>query len=128
MSERVIQNSIRNDLAGKVHAFRANVGRAWTGSSFERLPNGDMLIKDPRPFDTGLPPGFSDLFGVKKTLITEAMVGQTVGQFWALEIKDQKGRVSDSQKKFLAAMSAAGALAGVARSVEDARAVLELEK
>ena len=127
MSERAIQNSIRNDLAGRCHAFRANVGKAWTGSAFIRQPNGDLLIKDPRPFDTGLPTGFSDLFGIKQTLITEEMVGQHVGQFFALEIKDVKGRMSPAQEKFLAAVERANGVAGVARSVDDARRVLGLK-
>jgi hypothetical protein len=122
MSEQAIQNEIRNDAAGKVLMFRANVGQAWVGIP-TRLPNGDLLLKQPRPFNSGLPPGFSDLFFCKPLVITPEMVGQTIGQFGAVEVKDAKGRVSEPQEKFIAAVKRNGGLAGVARSVEEARKI-----
>lgn len=124
MSERATQNIIRNYLAGKVLCFRANVGQAWTGSSFHRLPNGDLLIKDPRPFSTGLPPGFSDLFGMVAKTITPEMVGRKVATFFAGEVKDEGGRVSEKQAAFLQAVKAHGGLAGVWRSTDDAQRTL----
>ena len=127
MSERKSQNEVRNALAGKVLCFRANVGQAWTGDA-QRLPDGSILIRNPRPFTTGLPPGFSDLFGQKKEVITPAMVGQTFGRFFALEMKDERGRVSEKQAAFLQAIKANGGLAGVARSVNDALEVLGLKE
>lgn len=115
MSEHGIQNAIRNELAGKVLCFRANVGRAWTGSRVEQLPGGKVLIHDARPFSTGLPPGFSDLFGVAPG-----------GRFFALEVKSEAGRTSEQQGKFLAAVERGGGLAGVARSPADALRILGL--
>lgn len=125
MSERSTQNEIRNDLAGEVLCFRANVGQAWTGDA-TRLPDGSVLIRNPRPFTTGLPPGFSDLFGVMAKTVTPDMVGQKVGLFFAGEVKDEKGRVSDKQAAFLQAIKRSGGLAGVWRSPEDARQTLGL--
>jgi len=79
---------------------RANVGLFYT--------------KDGRPVSTGLPPGFSDLFGFR--------AGDC--RFFALEVKTATGRATPQQMAFLAAMRARGAIAEVVRSVEDARRAL----
>lgn len=122
MSEHAIQNNIRNELAGKCLAFRANVGNGWTGDA-TKLPNGDVLIRNARPFTTGLPPGFSDLFGLVPVTVTQDMVGQTVGVFHAIEVKTQRGRVSPQQQAFIDAVRRNGGRAGVARSPEDALSI-----
>lgn len=124
MSEHAIQNTIRNALAGKGLIFRANIGQAWTGEA-HRLPGGDLLLKKPRPFNTGLPPGFSDLFGLVPVVVTPEMVGQTVAVFTALEVKSGKGKASDKQAAFIKAVNDNGGRAGVVRSAEDAVRVLE---
>ena len=120
-SESAIQNEIRLALPRVgATAFRANVGMAYTGDDVIRLANGDVLIKNPRPFNTGLPPGFSDLFGFALVTITEDMVGKNMPVFMAIEVKTSKGRVSEAQRNFIEFMVKNGCLAGVARSVEDA--------
>lgn len=124
MSEHALQNEIRNALAGHCLLFRANTGQGWTGSKVDRLPGGRVLIHDARPFNTGLPPGFSDTFGLVKTIITPDMVGDTIGQFLAGEVKTISGRVSPKQAAFLQAISANGGRAGVWRSSEDALATV----
>lgn len=124
MSEHSIQNAIRNELAGRALIFRANVGQAWTGEA-HRLPNGDLLLKKPRPFNTGLPPGFSDLFGLVSVVTTPEMVGQRVAVFTALEVKTAKGRASDKQAAFIRAVNDNGGRAGVVRSPEDAVRIVE---
>ena len=50
--EHAIQNKIRIAIAPYCDIFRINVGAGFT--------------KDGRYFNTGVPPGFSDLFGVRK--------------------------------------------------------------
>lgn len=95
-SEHTIQNEIRVALSGKGHTvFRTNVGKVKTA--------------DGRWFDTGLPKGFCDLFGFRPD-----------GQIFFIEVKNEKGRVRDDQKKFMDAMRKRGALVGVARSVKEA--------
>lgn len=126
MREHAVQNDIRNALAGKCLAFRANVGRAWTGSRVERLPGNRVLIHDARPFSTGLPPGFSDVFGLVPVEILPDMVGQRAGLFFGLEIKSATGRASDQQERFLSAVRLNGGRAGIARSPADALEVLGL--
>ncbi len=120
MSEHSIQNAIRNELAGKAVIFRANVGRAWQGSKVEHLPGNKVLIHDARPFSTGLPPGFTDLFGWVSVTITPDMVGQRVAVFVAPEVKAPGKDATEQQARFLAAVRAAGGRAGVVRSPEDA--------
>lgn len=121
MSEHSIQNQIRNALAGKGLIFRANVGQAWTGDA-TRLPGPGrrVLLENARPFNTGLPPGFSDLFGLVPVVVTPEMVGQTVAVFTALEVKTGKGKASDKQAAFIKAVNDNGGRAGVVRSAEDA--------
>jgi len=132
MSEHGIQNRIRNALAGVLPLFRANVGRGWTGQKVLHVRQrmvvpvepGDVVISQARPFDTGLPEGFSDTFGVLRVTITPDMVGQHIGQAVFGEVKDATGRVGPRQAAFLSAMRNHGALAGVWRSPDDALAML----
>lgn len=123
MREHGLQNAIRNALAGKCLAFRANVGQAWAGEA-TRLPNGDVLLRNARPFSTGLPPGFADLFGLVPVTVTPDMVGQQVGLFFSLEVKTPTGRVAPQQQAFLDAVKKNGGLACIARSVDDAVAFI----
>lgn len=115
MSEHAIQNRIRLALAGKATVFRGNVGQAWTGAEVVRHGR-DVYLRDARPLDTGLPKGFSDLFGF--------VTMDGVARFLALEVKSQSGRTTEDQERFLAAVRAAGGLAAVVRSPEDALAVI----
>lgn len=120
MAEHDIQNRIRNELAGQALIFRCNVGTAWTGSKVSKLPGNKVLIEGARPFSTGLPPGFSDLFGLVAVTITPDMVGQRLAVFTALEVKGERGRPTENQQNFLNAVNDNGGRAGVVRTVEDA--------
>lgn len=99
--EHALMNHIRLALSHKCILFRVNVGSGRT--------------YDGRHFDTGVPAGFSDLFGVRTA----------DGKAVFIEVKTRSGRVSGKQQDFLTAMKKSGAIAGVCRSVEDA---LELIK
>lgn len=124
MKEHSLQNTIRNALAGKALIFRANVGQAWTGAA-KKLPGNRVLLEDARPFSSGLPPGFSDLFGLVPVEITPEMVGQKVAIFTALEVKTPSGKVTEKQENFLRAVSSNGGRSGVVRSAEDALRIVE---
>ena len=124
-AEHGIQNDIRNELAGKALIFRANVGQAWTGNKVDKLPGNKVVIHGARPFNTGLPPGFSDLFGMVSVTITAEMVGQKVAVFVAMEVKDEKKKPSDKQKAFMKAVNDNGGRSGVVRSADDAVRVLD---
>jgi hypothetical protein len=101
MSEIDIQNLIRIALSDYSVTFRANVGIFYT--------------KDGRPMSSGLPKGFSDLFGFRKS----------DGRIFFLEIKTEKGKLSEQQKHFLAAMKNLGAIVGVARSPKEAIEIVQ---
>jgi len=93
-------NQVRVGISDLGITFRANVGKVFTS--------------DGKYFDTGLPKGFSDLFGFRKS----------DGKIFFIEVKTATGTVRKEQQQFIERMQAYGCLAGVARSVEDAREIL----
>lgn len=100
--EADIQNQIRIALAPYAIIFRVNSGK--------------VRMADGRYFDTGVPNGYSDLSGFRKS----------DGKAIFLEIKNEKGRLRPEQKKFLETMQKYDVIAGVARSETEAvKLVLE---
>lgn len=99
--EHVIQNEIRLALSDSCQIFRVNVGQ---GKTF-----------DGRYFNTGVPKGFSDLFGFRKS----------DGKAVFIEVKTKTGKIRKEQLKFIEQMIANGAIAGVCRSAEDAVALVK---
>lgn len=102
--EHRIQNEIRAAVSEFCIIFRMNVGKGYT--------------MDGRWFNSGVPAGFSDLFGVRKS----------DGRAVFIEVKTPKGRPTKEQKHFLEQMRAAGAIAGVCRSAEEAVGLVKEEK
>lgn len=99
-TESLIQNQIRVAISQAGHMiFRANVGK--------------VRKSDGRVFDTGLPKGFPDLFGFRPD-----------GRIFFIEVKNETGKLRPEQEKFIEQMKKRGALAGVARSVEDAMRIV----
>jgi len=137
VKEHGIQNAIRNDLVGECFCFRANVGTGWQGEGQPfRVPArmvvaveaGDVVLRKARTFDTGLPPGFHDLFGWAEVTITPEMVGQTFARFFSIEVKDEKGRMRSGQTSFREAVNRSGGASGVARTVQEARGIVDAAK
>lgn len=95
ISEKHIQDDIRQALSYTCEVFRANVGVFRRGERF---------------VSTGLPKGFPDLFGFRRS----------DGKMFLIEVKNVKGRLSKEQKLFGDLMKKQNVLYGVARSVEDA--------
>lgn len=100
-AETALMNEIRVALSKDCIIFRGNVGK--------------VRMADGRFFDTGLPKGFSDLFGFRKS----------DGRMVFVEVKTAAGRVRPEQMQFLETVKKYGCLAGVARSVEDALAIIK---
>ena len=74
---------------------------------------------------TGLHNGAPDLIGWMPITITPEMVGQRLAVFVGVEAKrNPGGTVSEDQQRFLNALTQAGAVAGVARSVADLERIL----
>ncbi len=113
--------------------FRQNVGLGWVGRSYRHsgapktvtINDGDVLIRQARPLHAGLCEGSSDIVGWRPLPITQDMVGGVVAQFIAVEDKSETDRATREQGAFLAAVKAAGGVAGVARSVDEALALLK---
>ncbi len=108
MSEQRIQQEIRLAIShGNTKVFRNNTGTL-------RDQNG-------RPVQFGLARGSADLIGWRTVTITPEMVGTQVAVFLSIEVKTPTGRLRPEQQQWLDAVQAAGGIAGVARSVEDAQ-------
>ncbi|MCR2045510.1 VRR-NUC domain-containing protein [Anaerosalibacter massiliensis] len=103
MREKDIQNEIRLALSPYAIVFRANVGT--------------FVTSDGRVVATGLPKGFSDLFGVRKS----------DGKAFFIEVKNEKGKTSKYQDNFLKQMKKNNAIVGVARSAEQAIRIIKEE-
>lgn len=99
--EHKIQNEIRLALSDSCIIFRMNVGTGYTA--------------DGRYFNTGVPKGFPDLFGFRKS----------DGRAVFIEVKTAKGKPSAEQVKFLETMRKNGAISDICRSAEDALKLIQ---
>jgi len=110
-SEQTIQQHIRLACSsGNCRLFRNNTGTL-------KDANG-------RPVQFGLCKGSADLIGWTTRTITPDMVGQQVAVFTSIEVKTPTGRIRPEQQAWLDTVQAAGGIAGVARSVEDAQRLI----
>ena len=130
MSEHLTQQQILlAHGSGSVRLWRNNVGTGWAGQAAKVTPGnlraiaqalrpGDVVIRQGRPLHAGLCVGSSDLIGYRQV--------DGLAQFVALEVKSPTGRATKEQSQFLEHIQVAGGLAGIARSVDDAAAILRL--
>ena len=101
MRESDIQNAIRLALNPYAVIFRVNSGK--------------VRMRDGRYFDTGVPNGYTDLSGFRKS----------DGKAIFIEVKTEKGRLRDSQVRFLEQMNKYDVIAAVARSPEEAIKIVQ---
>ena len=87
--------------------FRSNTGTAWQGQRVYQ-DAGTVTLSNSRMITFGLCVGASDIIGIVR------------GRFLAVEIKTDKGSATKEQLNFIDAVNAAGGIAGVVRSVEEA--------
>ena len=99
IKESELQRQIIQALSYTCEVFRANVGQFKVGDRYVR---------------TGLPKGFPDIFGYRRK----------DGKFFAIEIKTKTGKLSYHQKVFQNFFGKEPILYGVARSIEDALAIV----
>lgn len=79
-----------------------------------RINSGKIKTEDGRWFDVGVPKGFSDLLAIKD------------GKAYFIECKTEHGKPTAEQLNFIKQMQTRyGCRAGIARSVEDALAIVE---
>jgi hypothetical protein len=107
VTEQRIQQQIRIACStGDTRLFRNNTGT--------------LRDQHGRPVQFGLCKGSADLIGWRTVTVTPDMVGQRIAVFLSIEVKTPTGRLRPEQQQWLDAVQAAGGIAGVARSVEDA--------
>ena len=107
MSEASILADIRLALGRTPHCLRL-----WRNNSGAALDPTGRLVR----YGVGI--GGSDLLGWRSV--------NGVAVFCAVEVKDARGRITPDQQRFIDVVTAAGGYAGVARSVDDARAILRM--
>jgi hypothetical protein len=69
-------------------------------------------------------PGGSDLIGWTPRVVTPDMVGQQVAIFTAIEVKNETRKPTLEQERFIRNVLAAGGIAGVVRSPDEAVALV----
>lgn len=116
MTERDTQARIRLALGAEpsVRLFRNQVGSY-------RLPDGRWIT-------SGLCVGSPDLIGWRTFVVETADVGRAIAVFAGIECKSMKGRSSIEQLNFGGRLTEAGGLWGVARSVDEARRILGMDR
>lgn len=93
--------------------WRVETAGAWIGKKVYQNRD-EVTLRNARMFTTGLCRGGSDIIGIHKA----------TGRFIAIEVKTPTGRASADQIKFIEAVKAAGGIAGIARSPEEALQLL----
>ena len=117
-TEHAIQTEILLAASAKGYIlFRNNTGMGWTGDT-ERLSDGSVLIRNPRPLHAGLCKGSSDLIGWRPLLVGPEHLGSRLAQFAAIEVKTKRGRATAEQANFLRVVGEAGGIALLSRSPE----------
>jgi len=113
------ESRIQTDIRLKLSELRAGM--------FLRYQVGTFLTMDGRPVKIGVP-GASDLIGIVPHVVTAEDVGRTIGVFCAIETKQEKDNTSkgrkQSQASFIGVVRSFGGVAGIARSVTDAVAMV----
>jgi hypothetical protein len=98
-----------------------------TRSDLRLFRNQVGQLPDPRtgrPVQFGLARGSADLVGWRTITVTPDMVGQQLAVFTSIEVKTPTGRVRPEQQAWQRTVSAAGGIAGIARSIQDANEIL----
>lgn len=111
--ELTIKNEIRRDLGRRwdVTLFTNPVGRAWAGPAPCEYCRIQM-----RPLDFGLCGGSCDLIGWQ--------IRNGIAVFIGMEVKQPGKDPTDEQVIFINNVNRAGGVAGVVRSIEDARKLI----
>lgn len=125
---------LRECGAGDVRLFRNNVGQGLMIRHPSPAKRNEIIARCIELAEAmggsgyrlafGLSEGSGDLIGMRRIIITPDMIGRAVAQFASLEVKTGNGRPSDAQLNWAAFVNEFGGIAGVARSVEEARAIL----
>lgn len=113
-SEHIIQSEIQVALSSADSCvFRTNAGIFYQGKLVYSKEFGQKVLVNLRPVK-GLPKGFSDLIYFGNN-----------GDHAFIEVKKVTGEARTAQERFLKRMRELGHKAGIARSVDEARTIIE---
>jgi len=73
----------------------------------------------------GLCTGSSDIIGCTPIVVTNKMVGKTVGVFTAIEVKSDKGKPTKEQSSFIEMVKNNGGISGIARSDKESLQIIQ---
>lgn len=122
--EASVQNEIRAECGkGPTRLFRQESSYFYTG----RLSTirGQRVLLFPKEVRVGFD-GQPDLGGWTSVVVTPEMVGTTIAIAVQIEVKrPRKNRRSEEQVQFISFAQAVGVRAGFARSVDEARKIIE---
>lgn len=136
-SESNVQKDIWKALGMISRLFRLNTGKGWVSNlgpkGVQWMADGSLRIQAPRPMPLGfgMPNGnpvvgACDLPGWTEVVITPSMVGCKVAVFTSMETKRTSGgRTSPDQMNWQGQVTAAGGIAGVVSSAQEAVALVK---
>jgi hypothetical protein len=107
---------------GPTRLFRQQSTLAWAGRILSRTHDTITLYR-PSAIKFGAP-GMADVGGFTAVLITPEMLDTTVAIAVQIEAKGPKTRIEQEQRDYLAMCVRLGGRAGIARSVEEAQAII----
>lgn len=112
LSETIPQTIPKIKIMTSEHEIQSRIMLAVSqaGCTIIRTNVGKVRTADGRMFSAGPPPGWPDLTGFR----------HSDGKIILLEIKNEKGRLREDQKRFAEFIKDKPVLYGVCRSVEDA--------
>lgn len=128
MTESNLQQQIFKALGGRpdVRLFRNTCGVGWVGNVVTVDPRrGTVTLRNARRQTFGLHVGSGDLIGWRSVVIQPAMVGKTIAVFASIEVKTDKGKISDDQLNWAKQLSEKGGIACIVRSLEEVHDIFE---
>lgn len=128
MSERTIQAEVMRTIGSMpdVRVFRNQVGVGWVGKiRAHDVHNQTVILENAHRVTMGLHVGSSDLIGWRRRIIVPSDVGMTFAQFLCVEVKSNKGRLSEDQEHWLTTVNKCGGLAFETRSANEAYNLLK---
>jgi len=114
MSERELVYDIRLALSrGVVRLMRNNVGA--------------LQDRTGKYVTYGLGVGTADLIGWRSFVIQPEDVGETIAVFVGIEVKSERGVLTAEQIAFIETVLSSGGVAGVVRTVDEAKKLLGID-
>lgn len=120
----ISESALLRTLLIAASEFGARLFRNQVGVYRIAQPDCKSCHRFGRTITSGLGVGSPDLVGWRTITIAPEDVGRQLAVFVGVEAKTDTGRVGEHQRRYLAGLEHAGAVAGVVRSVADLERLL----